>query len=153
MTDPTPPAPVTAVLARRAPTHRAPRPARARPVRPAILAAAAVVTIVFLGTFVFPTRSFLSQRAEIADAKEQLAVLDQQNQALADQATKLQSDAEIERLAREQYNLVKPGEEAYALLPTNGSADPPVTAPTVPARKADLRNPVRKVWDGFTGLF
>jgi hypothetical protein len=118
-----------------------------------LIAVAVVVTLVFLGTFVFPTRSFLSQRAEIADAQEQLAVLDQQTKALADQATKLKDDAEIERLAREQHNLVKPGEEAYALLPTTGSAGPPVTGQMVPVQKDDHRNPVRKVWDGFTGLF
>ncbi len=66
---------------------------------------------------VFPTASFLSQRRQIADAREELTVLDQQNKVLADQAAKLKDDDEIERLAREQYNLVKPGEEAYALLP------------------------------------
>jgi hypothetical protein len=111
--------------------------------------AAVIVALVFLGTFVFPTRSFLSQRAEIADAKEQLSVLDQQNKALADQAAKLRDDAEIERLAREQYNLVKPGEEAYALLPTDGSAA--AHAPAEP--KADHRNPIQKAWHAVTSLF
>ena len=29
----------------------------------------------------------------------------------------LKTDEEVERLAREQYNLVRPGEESYAILP------------------------------------
>lgn len=137
----------------RSPTSRAERaPGRARPVRPAIVAVAVVAVLVFLGTFVFPTRTFLSQRAEIADAQEQLAVLEEQNEALAAQADKLRDDAEIERLAREQYNLVKPGEEAYALLPTTGPADEP-PAPGSDPEDDDDRNPVRKAWDALTGLF
>ena len=37
-------------------------------------------------------------------------------------STASHTDAEVERIAREQYNLVRPGEEAYAILP--GPADP-----------------------------
>jgi cell division protein FtsB len=142
---------------KRKPAHRAPK-ARTRPVGPAVIVLVLVFGVIFLGTFVFPTRSFLTQRSAIADAREELTVLDQQNHVLADQATKLKDDAEIERLAREQYNLVKPGEEAYALLPATEATTTTTTAPappppTVPAEKPDHRNPVRKAWDGFTGLF
>jgi hypothetical protein len=134
-------------------------------VRPAIAGLAAVVTVVFVGTFVFPTRTFLSQRAQIADAREELSVLDHQNQVLADRADTLRDDAEIERLAREQYNLVKPGEDAFALLPPTGATTTTTTTTTttVPAAgttppppeppPADHRNPVRRAWDAVTGLF
>jgi cell division protein FtsB len=145
----------------RKPAHRAPKSAarlRTRAIRAGVIGVALVISIVFLGTFVFPTASFLSQRRQIADAREELTVLDQQNKVLADQAAKLKQDDEIERLAREQYNLVKPGEEAYALLPVSGvtttTTVPTATTTTVaPAKPADHRNPVRKAWDGFTGLF
>ena len=40
-----------------------------------------------------------------------------QNDAYEERIERLQTDEEIERLAREQYNLVFPGEEAYAVLP------------------------------------
>jgi cell division protein FtsB len=78
---------------------------------------ASVVAIAFLVLFVFPTRTYLAQRASINRTQHQLDVLDQQNDALAARVEALNTDAEIERLAREQYNLVRPGEEAYALLP------------------------------------
>src|SRR3954447_19285961 len=87
-----------------------------------------VVLIGVLFVAVFPTRTWWSQRAEMAGAEQQLQVLDQQNKVLEKRVEALQSDDEIERLAREQYNLVKPGEEAYALLPGAG-ATPPVTTP------------------------
>ena len=70
-----------------------------------------------LGLGVFPTRSFLDQRSDVSDAERRLAVLREQNEALADQLERLSTPEEIERLAREQYSLVRPGEEAYSVLP------------------------------------
>jgi hypothetical protein len=75
---------------------------------------------------VFPTRALLDQRAAIADADARLAAVDARNQELERRVEALGTDAEIERIAREQYNLVFPGEEAYGLLPA------PPTPPAVP---------------------
>jgi cell division protein FtsB len=66
---------------------------------------------------VFPTRSFLAQRDDLSGTEQRLAILREQNQQLEDQLGKLQTPEEIERIAREQYNLVRPGEEAYSVLP------------------------------------
>ena len=87
---------------------------------------AAGVLVAFLGAGVFPTRTYLHQRDRIAAEEEKLAVLTAENQKLAAKVDRLATDAEIERLAREQYNLVKPGEEAYAVLPP---PEPPVDLP------------------------
>jgi cell division protein FtsB len=112
-----------------------------------------VATVLFLGVLlggVFPTRQWLAQREATEAAEEQLAVLREQNGALEDRARLLHSDAEIERLAREQYNLVRPGEEAYAVLPPReGAAEPALTSPEEP----DDRNLLEKAWDGITGFF
>lgn len=70
-----------------------------------------------LAVGVFPTRAFLDQRSQTSQAEQRLAVLREQNQALADRLEALTSPEEIERLAREQYSLVRPGEEAYSVLP------------------------------------
>jgi cell division protein FtsB len=78
--------------------------------------------VVFLVAGVFPTRTYLHQRDEIAAAEEKLAILTAENAKLDARVEQLHTDAEIERLAREQYNLVRPGEEAYAILP--GPTDP-----------------------------
>ncbi len=70
-----------------------------------------------LAVAVFPTSTYLDQRADTKEAEERLAVLRDQNEAYEARVERLQTAEEIERLAREQYNLVFPGEEAYAVLP------------------------------------
>ena len=77
--------------------------------------------VAFLVGGVFPTRTYLHQREAIAAEEAKVAVLSEENEKLAAKVDRLHTDAEIERLAREQYNLVRPGEEAYAILP--GPAD------------------------------
>lgn len=75
---------------------------------------------------VFPTRAIVEQRSALADAEARLAVVEGRNEELEDRVEALGTQAEIERIAREQYNLVFPGEEAYGLLPA------PPTPPAVP---------------------
>jgi cell division protein FtsB len=91
-----------------------------------LVAVVTLVTLVILLVGVFPTQALLQQRRDRVAEATQLRLLTRRNDALDAETRKLQTDAEIERLAREQYNLVKPGEEAYAMLPTA----PPVQAVT-----------------------
>ena len=71
-----------------------------------------------LAVAVFPTSTYLDQRADTTEAQQRLEVLRDQNAAYEARIERLQTVEEIERLAREQYNLVFPGEEAYAVLPS-----------------------------------
>ena len=118
-----------------------------------------VAFVVVLFAAVFPTRTYLAQRASIARAEEQLEVLEAQNRALEERQAELNDDAEIERLAREQYNLVRPGEEAYALLPSPASPTPSSTVPPGDAvgppapEDDDDRNLLERAWDAVTGWF
>jgi cell division protein FtsB len=66
---------------------------------------------------VFPTSTYLDQRSSTKEAEERLEVLRAQNEAYEARIARLEDPEEIERLAREQYNLVFEGEEAYAVLP------------------------------------
>src|SRR5204862_518249 len=66
----------------------------------------------------FPTRTWLAQRQELVATERKVAVLSAQNAAMTERVQRLNTDAEIERLARQDYNLVRPGEEAYAILPS-----------------------------------
>ena len=116
-----------------------------------LLGSIVLVGVLFIG--VFPTRTYLAQRASISRAEKQLEVLGEQNEALQQRAEELQRDSEIERLAREQYNLVKPGEEAYAVLPPPVADRPAADAPATGAEPADDRNLLEKAWDAVTGLF
>ena len=87
-----------------------------------LLASMVAVGALLIG--VFPTRAILEQRAAIEDAEGRLAVVSARNDELEARVEALRTEAEIERIAREQYNLVFPGEEAYGMLP----APPPTPA-------------------------
>jgi cell division protein FtsB len=76
-----------------------------------------LVCIGLLFAFVYPTRTFLDQRDQMNRARQQLSVLDRENAKLADDAERLQDDAEIERIARERYGLVRPGERPFVIVP------------------------------------
>ena len=78
--------------------------------------------------FVFPTRSYLAQRNQVSAAHHDVDVLKQQNAKLEAEAQRLKSPAEIERMARQQFNMVFPGEQVYKVKP----APAPTTTTTVP---------------------
>jgi hypothetical protein len=115
----------------------APRAGRRRPhlpsgigrwVRPLLLATAAVVTIAALAVYVFPTRTWLDQRAALAETSVELRELEAERSALEQRVAELDSDDQIEEIARSQYGLVRPGEEAYAVLP---APEKPVELPAL----------------------
>ena len=87
------------------------RGARAR----VALLALALVAILFV--FVFPTRSYLAERRQVSSAQHDVEILRAQNDKLAAEATELQTPAAIERMAREQFHRVFPGEQVYNVVP------------------------------------
>ena len=116
--------------------------------------AATVVLVAALALAVFPTRSYFDQRRQLELAQKRVKLLSQQNERLADRVDLLHTDAEIERLAREQYHLVRPGEEAYAVLPSVEELieDPPVARvqPTPAPKSQSIWQRVRNTvvfWD------
>jgi cell division protein FtsB len=84
-----------------------------------------LVLVGLLFAFGYPTRTFLEQRSQIHATERHLANLQRATAILDRQSRQLQSDAAIERIAREQYGLVHPGERPYVLVP----ALPPTTVP------------------------
>ena len=107
-----------------------------------VVGSIALAAALFL--FVLPSRTYLAQRHSLAAAQTRLKVFSDQNAKLAAAADRLQTDAEIERLAREQYGLVKPGEKAYVIAPSPRPATPaPASTPPPKAAKPGL---VSRVW-------
>lgn len=92
------------------------------------IAGGGVAVLGALAVGVFPTQTFLDQRSATEEAQQRLSVLRAQNESFEERLDRLGSDEEIERLAREQYNLAFPGEEAYAVLP---APLPPLTLPEI----------------------
>lgn len=87
----------------------------------------------FLFAFVYPTRTYLHQREQIQASDDRLAVLDRETAAIERDTSRLSGNAEVERIAREQYGLVREGETPYVLVPQVVlPADPGTTSTTAP---------------------
>ena len=98
-----------------------------------------------LALAVFPAKALLDQRQHRKALAAQLAALDDRNRALEGRVEELRSDGEIERLAR-QYNLVKPGEEAYFILPR---PQPPAPVAEAPPPRPPQRE--KSLWERILG--
>jgi cell division protein FtsB len=98
---------------------------------PARIALLTVFSVAFLFVFVFPTGSYLAQHRQVVRASHDLAVLRRQNYALSNEAADLKTAPEIERIARERYNMALPGEQLFTIFPQPPA---PTTTTTTPAR-------------------
>jgi cell division protein FtsB len=87
----------------------------------------ALVLVAFLFVFVFPTRTYLQQRGDKNAAEHHLQLLRQQTQRLKDRTEKLGSGAEIERMARERFGMIRPGETPYVIVPAAPTTQPTTT--------------------------
>jgi cell division protein FtsB len=83
------------------------------------LALAVLIAIVLLATS-FPLSTIFTQHHQVSAAAAQLSQLDRENQKLAEQRSQLNSNIAIQRLAREDYQLVSPGQTLYSVLPASG---------------------------------
>ena len=110
------------------------------------LAFAALALVGVMALAVFPAQAWRHQRQERTALVAQEAALVAENRALQARTEQLRTDEEIERLAR-QYNLVKPGEEAYFILPQ----------PTAPAEAPPAAEPAPKgpqsLWERIMSIF
>jgi cell division protein FtsB len=79
----------------------------------AVLAGVVVLGLTLVG--VIPVRAYVEQRNEIIAAEARIAALDADNAALRERARRLRTTEEIERLAREQFMRVRPGDVVYAI--------------------------------------
>jgi cell division protein FtsB len=83
------------------------------------LGLAAIIFAVFVFG-VFPTGRYVEQRQELDRSTQELRLLEAENAELQERVDRLESDEEIERVARGEYDLVRPNEEVYAVLPPAG---------------------------------
>lgn len=77
----------------------------------------ALVLFAGLVYFIFPTTTWLDQRAEAQEVNDELQALVAEQAVLRQDIARMRTDEEIERIARRDFNFVFPGEEAYAVLP------------------------------------
>jgi len=96
---------------------------------------------------VVPGRGLIDQHETFASATSTLTQLKAEDRAPLPRVENLSTSSEIARIARQQYQLVVPGEQAFQVLPpagTNGGAtdpysgDPRVVAPVSPSVAPEL---------------
>jgi cell division protein FtsB len=95
-----------------------------------VLAVLALVGVLFLAGL--PARAYVAQRRERTEVAARVEALAAENRDLAAREGRLQTDAEIERLARQHYNLVRPGEEVFAIIAAPRPAPAPAPPPPEP---------------------
>ncbi|HEY5578552.1 MAG TPA: septum formation initiator family protein [Acidimicrobiia bacterium] len=115
---------------------------------------AVVVTIALLllaaalFTNILPFRQIFAQHEALELAQTQLRLLQEENGTLELEVAALMTDTEVERIAREYFGYVMPGEQAIVIVsPAEEQAaqesEPPVTE--------DGRPWWQEVWDFLTG--
>ena len=108
---------------RGSPPRRRSPPGRRQPLGRARLAFVGAVVASAIVLFAwFPAGSLLSQRADLHGTEAELHALHAQDSALTQENKNLSDAGEIGRIAREQYQLVSPGQQAYEVLPPAGAA-------------------------------
>ena len=65
--------------------------------------------VVVTAAGIFPFRQIIADRRSVSLAQEELLALRAENEHLEAEVAALETDAEVERLAREQFGLVRPG--------------------------------------------
>ena len=107
----------------------------------------AILALLLVGVLfssVYPIRRYFQVRSSIAQLQHENRALDQRTQQLTKQKQQLQSDADVETLAREKYGYVRPGEVPFAIIEPSAA---PTADPNVGA--AGLFDPARTAKPGF----
>jgi cell division protein FtsB len=121
-----------------------PKRGRRGPVAAVLLLAG--LAVVLAG--VFPFRQLIAQQRLVTNTQEKLDALVAENENLQTQIDAMQSPEELERIAREQYGMVRPGETSYVVELDGGPAPEPVATT---GQAIDSRSPLQKLWDFLTG--
>ena len=106
-----------------------------------LMIAATLVVAAFV--LFFPARQLIVQREQINTLEARRSALRAENERLADRASRLSDPAEVEAMARERLGLVRPGEKAYFVEPTE--------APEAPAAASEP-SPWSRAWSWITSL-
>ena len=115
-----------------------------------MLVVSLLVSVGLVAAGVLPVQQYLERENEVRAAQERLDRLVEENAALSDDAAALLSEQEVERIAREQYGFVRPGEIGYIVITPDDAEI--VESPVVVSASGDEdRNLLQRFWDFVTG--
>jgi cell division protein FtsB len=117
------------------------------PARGAVLA---LVLVGLLFTSVYPLRRYIDVRHQVASLRQQERDLDAKVSQLQEEKQRLQTDAEVEKLARERLGFVRPGETSFFVpRPEVSSAPTPPVVGTRARAAPKGRSVFDRWWDAF----
>jgi len=126
------------------PAEGEPRPPLGLTPRGAVLL---LVMFALAATAVYPLRQYVSQQDRIERLQAKQAALVTENARLEAERKRLQDPAYVQQLAKRDYHVVAPGEEAWVVTGT-----PPAGAAAAAASAADPDPPwYKRAWHGLTG--
>ena len=104
--------------------------------------------VVLLLSALYPIRQYFSQKTQIVNLTAEEAQLAQRVEQLTELKSRLLTDDEIERIAREELGMVRPGEVAFAVVPGGESGSDP-EIPSIVVSKPQRAEPAwyERWWD------
>ena len=93
-----------------------------------VVAVVGLALVVIAGLAVAPVATYFRQEDQGRQSEAELQQLRAEVGELDAQLQQLRTDAEVERIARQHYDLVFPGEESYRILPAPEPGSPPAEA-------------------------
>jgi cell division protein FtsB len=107
-----------------------------------------LVMFALAATAVYPLRQYVSQQGRIERLQAKQQALAAENARLEAEHKRLQDPAYVQQLAKRDYHVVAPGEEAWVV-----TGAPPAAGPAADAA-ADSDPPwYKRAWQGLTGWF
>ena len=97
-------------------------------------------------TAVYPLRQYVSQQDRIGRLEAKQQALAAENARLEVERKRLQDPAYVQQLAKRDYHLVAPGEEAWVVTGT-----PPTSNAAPPGKAAEPRPWYKRAWQALTG--
>ena len=98
---------------------------------------------------VYPLRQYVSQADRIQRLEAKQRALQAENQRLEQQRARLKDPAYVEQLAKRDFQVVEPGEEAWLITGT-----PPTTRPAPPPPPPAPESPwYKRAWRWLSGWF
>jgi cell division protein FtsB len=116
-----------------------------------LLALAALVVVVVTAAGIFPFRQIIADRRSVTLAQDKLLAMRAENAHLEAVVAVLQTDEEVERLAREQFGLVRPGEISFVVVAPQGEEEAVAAEPEPTLARPGEQPWWRDLWSFLTG--
>ncbi|HJR18803.1 MAG TPA: septum formation initiator family protein [Actinomycetota bacterium] len=105
--------------------------------------------VVLLLSALYPVRQYFTQKTELRNLTQEEVRLAQRVEQLSALKARLLTDDEIERIAREELGMVRPGEVAFAIVPGGDAAPKDAVIPSIVSAQPKKAGPAwhQRWWD------